>query len=347
MTTPWYQQVCKKVNHETVELALKHQSGLTKPCGSLGQLEDIAVAFCGWQNRIQPSCNNIQISVFAADHGICQRGVSAFPQEVTAQMIDNFLSGGAAISVLAKNLNAELTVINMGLKTPIQDAPNLINIDLMPGTNDFTVAAAMTESKLQQALAVGKQQVKNNTDLFIGGDMGIGNTTAASAIFSLLLNLAPEITVGPGTGIDAAGMKIKQTVVKQAIELHKSKINSPMDILQRVGGLEIAGLVGAYIASAQQAVPILIDGFITTAAALLAIHINPATRDWMLFAHNSAEPAHNLALQSIQAKPILNLGMRLGEASGAGIAASVIISALNLHNQMASFSSAGVSEKQL
>ena len=346
MTIPWYQQPCQAINKQSIDEALSHQTILTKPAGSLGQLEDIAVAYCGWQETNQPSCENIQISVFAGDHGVCQQGVSAFPQEVTAQMILNFISGGAAISVLSKSLNADLSIINMGVKTRIGDASNLENINLMPGTNDFTVSAAMSEAVMQQALSAGQDQVKQDTQLFIGGDMGIGNTTSASAIYSLLLDIPPETTVGPGTGVNEQGIKIKQQVIHRAIDLHKAHTRSPLDILQRVGGLEIAGLVGAYIACAQRGVPILIDGFITTAAALLATHINPASRDWMLFAHNSAEPAHSHALEFMGAKPMLDIGMRLGEGSGAGVAATIVRSALQLHCEMATFANAGVSENK-
>ena len=349
MTTPWYQQACQGTDQNSIDRAISHQAILTKPAGSLGQLEDIAVAFCGWQNTNHPTCDEIQVSVFAGDHGVCNQGVSAFPQEVTAQMVFNFLSGGAAISVLANNLNAELSIVNMGVKTELEDAPKLNNINLMPGTEDFTTSSAMSESILQQALAAGADQVLDQPqkpELFIGGDMGIGNTTSASAIYSLLLDLPPSITVGPGTGVDEDGIKIKQQVLRQAIEMHQAEIYSPLDVLQRVGGLEIAGLVGAYIACAQQGIPILVDGFITSAAALLATKINPDTRNWMLFAHNSAEPAHIHALTAMQAKPILDIGMRLGEGSGAGVAITIIQSALKLHSQMATFTKAGVSEKE-
>ena len=299
MTTPWYHQACQSIDQGHIDQAQNHQANLTKPLGSLGLLEDIAVSFCAWQGTNLPCCDKIQISVFAGDHGVCKQRVSAFPQEVTTQMIANFLSGGAAISVLAKNLNADLSVINMGVVVNIDDAVNLHNINLMPGTEDFTESPAMSESIVQQALNAGAEQILADSELFIGGDMGIGNTTSASAIYSLLLDLPPSMTVGPGTGVDQAGIEIKQRVLKQAIELHQPMINSPLDVLQRVGGLEIAALVGAYISSAQKGIPILVDGFITTAAALLATEINPSTRDWMLFSHKSAEPAHYHALKAM------------------------------------------------
>lgn len=343
MTDQWFHQSAKAPNSEAIIAATAHQQVLTKPAGSLGRLEDIAIDFSGWQSTVNPQLDAIQICVFAGDHGVCQQGVSAFPQEVTAQMVFNFLAGGAAISVLAKQHGAQFQVINMGLVNPIDDAENLLNLALAPGTNDFTQDSAMSEQIMRNALAAGRDAVQTDTQLFIGGDMGIGNTTSASAIYSLVLNQAPEITVGPGTGIDAEGIKTKQQVLYQALNLHADNIDSPLDILAKVGGLEIAGLVGAYIGAAQAGVPILVDGFITTAAALLAERINPSCRAWMLFAHKSAEPAHTLALEELNAQPLLDLGLRLGEGSGSGVAVSLIQSALVLHNQMASFADAGVS----
>ncbi len=343
MTNHWFHQDAADPDSTAINSAEAHQKLLTKPAGSLGYLEEIAIDFCGWQARNTPQIDDIQICVFAADHGVCQQGVSAFPQEVTTQMVYNFLAGGAAISVLAKQLRAHFSVVNMGLARSIEDAEGLVNLALAPGTNDFTQGPAMSYELMLAALAAGRDQLKTDAQLFIGGDMGIANTTSASAIYSLILNQSPETTVGPGTGVDAAGIGAKQKALYQAFSLHAEHNNSPLDILRTVGGLEIAGLCGAYIAAAQAGVPVLVDGFITTAAALLAVQINPSCRNWMLFAHKSAEPAHALALSELRARPLLDLGMRLGEGSGAGVAVAVIRSALALHNEMASFADAGVS----
>lgn len=340
----WFKQTCKTINLDDINAAKTHQAALTKPAGSLGLLEEIAISFSAWQQTNSPSLNSTQIAVFAGDHGVCAQGVSAFPQEVTAQMIFNFCTGGAAISVLANEIGAQFSVVNMGVNANMDDAPNLINVPLMSGTNDFTIESAMTQQTLLAALQLGRQQVDPNASLFIGGDMGIGNTTSASAIYSLLLKLPAETTVGPGTGVDKDGLAIKRQCLYRAFNKHAENLETPLGILQHVGGLEIAGLVGAYIECAQKGVPILVDGFITTAAALLAEAINPNCRDWMLFAHKSAEPAHTLALESLKATPILDLGMRLGEGSGAGVAVSIIKSALALHSNMATFATAGVSE---
>jgi len=344
MTNEWYLEPSKTIHSSDQEAARAHQLTLTKPPGSLGQLEDIAVWFCAWQRCSKPECSDIQIVVFAADHGVCVHGISAFPQEVTAQMVNNFTSGGAAISVLAQQLGAGFSVINLGLITEIENAPTLRNTPLMSGTNDFTVGSSMSRTTLLNALEIGREAVEPNTQLFIGGDMGIGNTTAASAIYSVLLEQPPELTVGPGTGVDESGMLRKRQALYKALNLHGDKLEKPIDVLQHVGGLEIAALVGAYIRCAQIGIPILVDGFITTAAALMATRINPSTREWMIFAHRSAEPAHTLALTSLKATPLLDLEMRLGEGSGAAVATPLILSALQLHNHMATFGSAAVSE---
>lgn len=345
MTNHWFLKPCVEPDTSFANKAQAYQLTLTKPAGSLGMLEQVAISYCAWQQTLTPQCSKIQVSVFAADHGVCAQGVSAFPQEVTAQMILNFLNGGAAISVLAKSLGAKMNVINMGILSQIDDAKGLVNAPLDRGTKDITQAAAMCEETMHKALTLGQQQhTDSSLHLFIGGDMGIGNTTSASAIYSALLDLSPEITVGPGTGVDQSGIRRKQQAVHRALKLHAQDINSPLDVLQHVGGLEIAGLVGAYIASAQMRIPILIDGFIATAAALLATRINPSSRAWMLFAHRSAEPAHQHALDALQATPMLDIGMRLGEGSGAGVAVSIIQNALTLHKQMATFSNANISE---
>jgi len=344
----WIYKPCASLSNSALESARARQAVLTKPSGSLGKLETIAERFAAWQNQTKPICNNVLVRVFAGDHGVCAQAVSAFPQEVTAQMISNFLQGGAAISVLSQQLNADFSVVNMGTVKPIENAPRLHNAQLANGTIDFTQDRAMSDDILNQALIVGREQVMNSdADVFIGGEMGIGNTTSASAIYSAILNLAPEITVGPGTGVDKDGIKNKQQAIYRAFNHHADALDSPLSILRCVGGLEIAGLVGAYIAAAQKGIPILVDGFITTAAALIAVRINPNVRDWMMFAHRSAEPAHIKALDALDATPLLDLGLRLGEGSGAATAVSIIQSALSLHNNMATFADANVNDNSV
>jgi len=354
MTTSWYLQTASEPSLSALQSAEARQAQLTKPLGSLGELEAIATQFAAWQNTEKPSLNKVLIRVFAADHGICKprlpddetplANVSAFPQSVTSQMIFNFLKGGAAISVLSQQLQADFSVVNMGTAEPISlTHSQLVTHQLMNGTHDFTQQAAMSEDTLEQALLAGRDEVrKQEAELFIAGEMGIGNTTSASAIVSLLLKTGPEATVGTGTGVDKDGVAAKRKVIYQAFNRHGDALETPLSILQHVGGLEIAALVGAYIGAAQQGTPILVDGFITTAAALLAVEINPSVRQWMMFAHQSAEKGHALALKKLDAKPLLHLNMRLGEASGAALAVPIIKSALALHSKMATFDEADV-----
>ncbi len=342
----WYQSSCMKPSLEYLRQAQQHQSALTKPAGSLGRLEAIAEQFCAWQASERPQLNKVVIRVFAGDHGVCAQNISAFPQAVTAQMVANFLEGGAAISVLSQQLGADFAVVNMGLSTPEPSHPDLINANIAPGTADFTQQAAMTDTELTQALDVGRQQTSTQAELFIGGEMGIGNTTSASAIYCALLDLSPEQSVGPGTGVDMAGQQRKCAAIETALALHSSELSDPYQALRHLGGLEIAALVGSYIAAAQQGTPVLVDGFISTAAALIATRLNPGVSPWLLFAHQSAEPAHRLALQAFKAQPLLDLGMRLGEGSGAAVAVPLLQSALHLHNNMATFEQAAVSAKQ-
>ena len=347
MNQIWIHEPCKPINHSAIDEARAHQAILTKPANSLGELENIAIKFAGWQGQVKPQCSKILVRVFAGDHGVCAHGVSAFPQAVTAQMIDNFISGGAAISVLSKQLDADFAVVNVGTINPTDDSAGLVNVQLAPGTDDFVNQPAMSEAIMLAALDAGRQQVHSSgAHVFIGGDMGIGNTTSASAIYSTLLDLSPEITVGPGTGVDKTGLEKKRHVLYQAFNFHGEDIDSPLAILQRLGGLEIAGLVGAYISAGQAGIPILVDGFITTAAALLAVEINPSLREWLLFAHVSAEPAHIHALKKLDATPLLDLRMRVGEGSGAAVAMPLISNALALHNEMATFADAGVSASE-
>ena len=345
MDINWIYDACQTLDVDARRAAETRQNTLTKPSGSLGELETIAQKFAAWQGTDRPKCESILIRVFAADHGVCQQGVSAFPQAVTAQMIANFVAGGAAISVLAKQLNADFAAVNLGTIEPCADAEQLINIQITDGTADFSQQAAMTSDQLALALNTGRQQViDNKADLFIAGDMGIGNTTTASALYSALLEQKPTACVGPGTGVDTTVIDHKAKIIEQALTLHRVTSDQPLDILRCLGGLEIAAMTGAYICAAQYGCPILVDGFISTAAALLAVKINPLCRNWMLFAHKSAEPAHHLALKQLDAQPLLDLRMRLGEGSGAALVVSLLQSSLALHNQMATFENSGVSD---
>ncbi len=329
------------------EAAIARQAVLTKPAGSLGQLESIAVQLAAMQGTDAPSIQRPYIAIFAGDHGIAAEGVSAFPQVVTGEMIRNFARGGAAISVLAKAQDALLHVYNCGTAYPIEPLTGVTDRSIAAGTFNFLQQAAMTETQCSQALAIGKEAVENalaqGCDLFIAGEMGIANTTPATAIASTLLSVDPAQITGRGTGIDDAVLAHKIEVIRQGIERHQIALTSPLRTLQYLGGFEIAAIAGAYIAAAQAGLPILIDGFISSAAALVAVKHNPSVRDWMLFAHASAEPGHATMMQALAAKPLLDLGMRLGEGSGAGVAISLLRLACDLHNQMATFADAGIS----
>ena len=346
MALDWIKHPCPRPNQETRGAALGRQGILTKPAGSLGRLESLAIDFAGWQSKDLPRLDSISIRVYAADHGVCAQGVSAFPQEVTGQMVHNFLAGGAAISVLAKKMEADFEVVNLGIKSTIEDAPRLQNVPIARGTADFTKQPAMNDEQLITALNIGRDSV-TDSDLFIGGEMGIGNTCSASAIYSAMLSLPPSQTVGPGTGIDKQTMQQKANVIDTALNVHTGNLTSALDVLECLGGFEIAALTGAYIRAAQKKIPIIVDGFICTAAALIATNINASCRDWMIFAHQSAEPAHIKALQSLEAEPLLSLGLRLGEGSGAALTVPLIEQALLLHSNMATFDAAGVSDKDV
>ncbi len=328
--------------------AIVRQAVLTKPAGSLGQLESIAIQLAAMQGTDSPSIQRPYIAVFAGDHGIASEGVSAFPQVVTGEMIRNFARGGTAISVLAKAQNAILHVYNCGTTYPIEPLMGVTDCQIAAGTANFLHQPAMTEAQCAQALTIGKKTVENalaqGCDLFVAGEMGIANTTPATAIASALLAADPEQITGRGTGIDDATLAHKIQVIRQAIQHHRTALTSPISILQHLGGFEIAAIAGAYIAAAQAGLPILVDGFISSAAALVAVKHNPSVRDWMLFAHTSADSGHPAMIQALSATPLLDLGMRLGEGSGAGVAISLLRLACDLHNQMATFDDAGVSK---
>lgn len=349
MATNWLAQPCAVPDEASRTAALTRQGQLTKPPGALGQLEDVAVRFAAWQAAAQPQVERVHISVFAADHGIAAEGVSAFPQAVTAEMVRNFARGGAAISVLAQQLDATLEVVNLGTVSVVEPLANVRDERIAAGTANFAQQAAMTEAQLAQALQAGQAALlrakQANAQLFIGGEMGIANTTAASAIACALLQESPQLLSGPGTGLDSKGVAHKAEVIRRALELHKVDPAQPLEVLRHVGGFEIAALTGAYLAAALTGIPVLVDGFISSVAALVAVRFNPDVAGWLLFAHASAEPGHQRVLAALDAQPLLQLGMRLGEGSGAAIAVPILRLACALHNGMATFEGAGVSGK--
>lgn len=329
--------------------ARARQNQLTKPPGALGQLETAAIRLAALQGRARPAVDRVQIAIFAADHGVAVEGVSAFPQAVTAEMIRNFARGGAAICVLARALDARLEVVNLGTVCGTVFDGAVIDARLGPGSANLARDAAMTEAQLLAALRAGRASVVRakaaGAELYVGGEMGIANTTAATALACALLGESPQRLTGRGTGVDDAGLARKCEAIERALALHRESPIGPAEALRRLGGFEIAALAGAYLACARLGLPALVDGFIASAAALAACRINPGVGDWLLYGHRSAESGHAAVLAALGAAPLLDLGLRLGEGSGAAAALPLLRVACALHNGMATFADAGVSEK--
>ncbi|WP_277761263.1 nicotinate-nucleotide--dimethylbenzimidazole phosphoribosyltransferase [Pseudomonas sp. A34-9] len=349
MTQTWWLNPCKPVDINVVEQAAARQQQLTKPAGSLGRLESVAVQLAGLQGRVKPTLAQVWIAIFAGDHGVVAEGVSAFPQEVTGQMLLNFVSGGAAISVLARQLGAQLEVVDLGTVNPSLNLPGVRHLNIGAGTANFVQGAAMTQAQGELALQAGRDSLLRakvaGAQLFIGGEMGIGNTTAASALACALLDCPVAHLTGPGTGLNAEGVSHKAQVIERALALHAAQRGDALQTLFNLGGFEIAALVGAYLAAAQEGVAVLVDGFICTVAALVAVRLNPGCREWLLFGHRGAEPGHRHVLETLQAEPLLELGLRLGEGSGAALAVPLLRLACDLHGQMATFAEAAVADR--
>lgn len=345
----WLRAPAAPLNETARHAAELRQTQLTKPPGALGQLETLAIHLAGMQGTPRPTLERVHIAVFAADHGVAAEGVSAFPQAVTAAMVRNFAQGGAAISVLARQLGATLEVLNLGTIVDTGPLAGVRNIHLGPGTANFANTAAMNHAQLARALDAGRETAHRaqqaNAQLFIGGEMGIGNTTSAAALACALLDAPPALLAGPGSGLDAPGVNRKLTVIRAALARHGEPGLDFIEILRRLGGFEIAALAGSYAACAQLGMPVLIDGFIATAAALVTTRLLPGCDRWFLYAHTSAEPGHACILEALKARPLLNLGMRLGEGSGAAVAVPLLRLACALHNEMATFAEAGVPGK--
>lgn len=330
------------------ERARARQRQLTKPPGALGRLEALAIELAALQARDRPRADTVPVLLFAGDHGVVAQGVSAFPAEVTVQMLANFAAGGAAISVLARELGLPLHLRDVGTLAQGPVAGAVVDKPYR-GTRDLSVEAAMSAAEVAHALDAGRRAVEEagvGADLLLPGEMGIGNSTAASALACLLAGLPPVELVGAGTGLDEARITLKRAVVERALALHRDAVAAAprpgLEALRRVGGLEVAALAGAMIAAAQRGVPVLVDGFIVSAAALAAVRINPGVRDWLLFSHCSAERGHGRLLQVLEAAPLLQLDLRLGEASGAALALPLLRLACALHNDMATFHDAAV-----
>jgi nicotinate-nucleotide--dimethylbenzimidazole phosphoribosyltransferase len=330
-----------------------HLDVLTKPLGSLGILEDIAAQMVSIRQEEFAEPLRKSVYVFAADHGITAEGVSAYPREVTRQMVLNFLTRGAAINVLAKLHGVEMNIVDVGVDADFDAVDGLLNYKVRKGTRNMLREAAMSDAELAQAIEIGltlaadaKSQGKN---LLAVGEMGIGNTTAASAITSVLTSKPVALVTGKGTGLDASAQAHKRQIIEAVIEKHFGILRSgskpdPLEILRCVGGLEIAAITGLVLGAARGGISLVIDGFISTAGAALAFAIQPQVRGYLFAGHQSEEPGHRVLLEYLRLRPILSLHMRLGEGTGAVLAMPIIESAMHLYNEMATFASAGVSE---
>ncbi len=349
MSLQWWQGPCQPLDHVARSKAEARQQKLTKPAGSLGRLEALVIHLAALQGRERPSLDKLWIAIFAGDHGVVAEGVSAYPQAVTGQMLANFVTGGAAISVLARQLDAALDVVDLGTAEPLPPLPGVRHLQVGAGTQNFARDPAMTLAQAVICLEAGRDSILRartlGCDLLVGGEMGIGNTTAAAALACWLLDCPASDLAGPGTGLDGAGVAHKAQVIDAALALHRAQVDDPLQALVHLGGFEIAALVGAYLAAAQQGIAVLVDGFICSVAALLAVRLNPGCRDWLLFAHHGAEPGHVRVLQALEAEPLLELGLRLGEGSGAALAVPLLRLACALHAQMATFAEAAVAER--
>lgn len=348
-TTEWLQVPAAVLDNDARQAAELRQSILTKPPGALGRLEKTAIRLAALQGSEKPCVDRVSITVFAADHGVATEGISAFPQAVTAEMVKNFARGGAAINVLARELGAELEVINLGTVTDPGPLDGVLSLPLGPGTANFCREPAMEEVQLARALHVGRQAAERakfaGAQLFIGGEMGIGNTTSAATLACALLDASPSQLAGPGTGLDEQGLARKTEVIQQALDRHSQHLGTPLETMRRLGGFEIAALAGSYIACAHMGLPVLVDGFICSVASLVVSRLCPGAENGFFYSHTSAEPGHRIVLDALNARPFLDLGMRLGEGSGAAVAVPLLRMACALHNDMATFAEAQVSEK--
>ncbi|CAL78630.1 Nicotinate-nucleotide--dimethylbenzimidazole phosphoribosyltransferase (anaerobic pathway of cobalamin biosynthesis, cobT) [Bradyrhizobium sp. ORS 278] len=350
MLPDWINSECPAPSGAHRESALARQAQLTKPLGALGRLEEVAVELAALQAAEKPAAERVPVVLFAGDHGIAAQGVSAYPPEVTVQMLHNFAGGGAAIAVLAHSLGCPLEVVDVGtladgqMRGVVVDKPRR-------GTRDFSVEQALTPADVafvsEAGLRAVARQADHAPDLVIFGEMGIGNTTSAAAIAAALLACAPADIVGSGTGLDAEGRARKAKVIEDALTRHGLTAATPVaEVLAAVGGLEIIAMAGAIVAAAQRSWPVLVDGFIVSVAALVATRLNPSCRPWLLFSHRSAERGHAVVLDALGARPLIDLDLRLGEASGAATALPILRLACALHNGMATFAEAAVSGRE-
>lgn len=342
----------EKIDYSLADETQKRLDNLTKPRGSLGRLEEFAKQIVEITRKQSPSVKNKVIFTLAGDHGVAEAGVSAYPKEVTAQMVYNFLNEGAGINVLAKHVGARVVVVDMGVATKLQIAnckmQNFRDKKTGLGTKNMLKGPAMSREEAVRAIEAGievfDEELSGGIDIVGTGDMGIGNTTASSAIASVIVGKPPESVTGRGTGIDDKTLTNKIEIIKKAISLNEPDPKDAIDVLSKVGGFEIGGLAGIILAAARKRIPIVIDGFISSAAGLIAYQLEPKVKDYMIAGHCSCESGHRIILNYIGLRPILDLDLRLGEGTGAALTMSIIEAGVKIFNEMATFQSAGVSE---
>nr|WP_044200815.1 nicotinate-nucleotide--dimethylbenzimidazole phosphoribosyltransferase [Oscillochloris trichoides] len=333
-----------------MQAARARQDMLTKPQGALGRLESLSIQIAGITGQVRPQLKQPAVVVMAGDHGVAAQGVSAFPSEVTPQMVLNFLHGGAGINVLARHVGARVVIVDVGVASEIPAHPDLVSRKIAPGTRDFSVEPAMSREQAQQAVEVGiavaVEAIDAGADILATGDMGIANTTASSALVAAVSGMSVAEVTGRGTGVDDAGLAHKVAVIEQALKLHNPNPADGLDLLSKVGGLEIAGLAGVIIGAASRRVPVVIDGFISGAAALVAAALAPESKAYMIAGHRSVERGHQAVFGSLDLEPVFDLNLRLGEGTGAVLAISVCQAACKILDEMATFGEAGVSGKE-
>lgn len=329
--------------------AQARQDQLTKPRGALGRLESLSIQLAGMTGQTVPRLAHKVVLVMAGDHGVAAEGVSAYPQSVTGQMVLNFLAGGAAINVLARQNNVRVVVADLGVAAPLPRRPGLVDAKIGAGTANLAHGPAMSREQAQRALQAGAElaarEIAAGLDILGVGEMGIGNTTPAAAVAAALTGQDPAQVVGRGTGLDDAALAHKVDIVRQALAANRPDPNDGLDLLAKVGGFEIGGLAGAMLAAAAQRRPVMVDGFITTAAAMIAVTLNPALKPYLIAAHRSAEPGHDAMLAWLGLEPLLDLGMRLGEGTGAVLGMGLADAAGRILAEMATFGEAGVDER--
>ncbi|MCX8119073.1 MAG: nicotinate-nucleotide--dimethylbenzimidazole phosphoribosyltransferase [Desulfobacterota bacterium] len=337
------------LDEKAMKEAEARQDNLTKPQGSLGQLESLSIQIAGIKGTPRPKIEHKVIFTLAGDHGVTEEGVSAYPSEVTPQMVYNFLRGGAGINVLARHVGARVVVADLGVAAVLEKHPDLKDKKVAMGTKNMAKGPAMSRQEAVRSIGAGielvEEELSKGVDILGTGDMGIGNTTPSSAITAAITGAEVRTVTGRGTGLDDKGWEKKVEVIEKALDINRPDPKDPIDVLSKVGGFEIGGIAGVILAGARYKIPVVIDGFISGAAALIAAGLAPQVKPYLIASHQSVEQGHRIVLEHLGLKPLLNLDLRLGEGTGAALGISLVEASLKILNEMATFAEAGVSEK--